>query len=117
MRNREAVAESNGWPRAVVVATATSAILGGLVTLAGWATDTPRLTDWKNDGISMFPNPSLCALLSGVLLLAIDRSGRRWALLTRPLSCVVLLIGGLTLSTFVTLYLVPLAYRALSRSA
>jgi PAS domain S-box-containing protein len=97
MRNREAVAESNGWPRAVVVATATSAILGGLVTLAGWATDTPRLTDWKNDGISMFPNPSLCALLCGVLLLAIDRSGRRWALLTRPLSCVVLLIGGLTL--------------------
>jgi CzcA family heavy metal efflux pump len=35
--------------------------------------------------------------------------------LQRPLALAV--IGGLTLSTFVTLYLVPLAYRALSRTA
>jgi CzcA family heavy metal efflux pump len=55
---------------------------------------------------------TLCTLF-GLLPLALGLGAG--AELQRPLALAV--IGGLTLSTFVTLYLVPLAYRALSRSA
>src|ERR1051326_7513065 len=44
------------------------AISGGVITLAGWALHYPRLTDWNNSGISMFPNTAVCAILSGVTL-------------------------------------------------
>lgn len=55
---------------------------------------------------------TLCTLF-GLLPLALGFGAG--AELQRPLALAV--IGGLTLSTFVTLYLVPVAYRALSRSA
>ena len=55
---------------------------------------------------------TLCTLF-GLLPLALGFGAG--AELQRPLALAV--IGGLTLSTFVTLYLVPLAYRALSRAA
>jgi multidrug efflux pump subunit AcrB len=55
---------------------------------------------------------TLCTLF-GLLPLALGFGAG--AELQRPLALAV--IGGLTLSTFVTLYLVPLAYRALSRTA
>jgi CzcA family heavy metal efflux pump len=55
---------------------------------------------------------TLCTLF-GLLPLALGLGAG--AELQRPLALAV--IGGLSLSTFVTLYLVPLAYRALSRSA
>jgi CzcA family heavy metal efflux pump len=55
---------------------------------------------------------TLCTLF-GLLPLALGLGAG--AELQRPLALAV--IGGLTLSTFVTLYLVPLAYRALSRTA
>ena len=55
---------------------------------------------------------TLCTLF-GLLPLALGLGAG--AELQRPLAVAV--IGGLTLSTFVTLYLVPLAYRALSRTA
>jgi CzcA family heavy metal efflux pump len=55
---------------------------------------------------------TLCTLF-GLLPLALGLGAG--AELQRPLALVV--IGGLTPSTFVTLYLVPLAYRALSRTA
>ncbi len=54
---------------------------------------------------------TLCTLF-GLLPLALGLGAG--AELQRPLALAV--IGGLTLSTFVTLYLVPIAYRALSRS-
>ena len=54
---------------------------------------------------------TLCTLF-GLLPLALGLGAG--AELQRPLALAV--IGGLTLSTFVTLYLVPLAYRALSRA-
>lgn len=54
---------------------------------------------------------TLCTLF-GLLPLALGLGAG--AELQRPLALAV--IGGLTLSTFVTLYLVPLAYRALRRS-
>ncbi len=55
---------------------------------------------------------TLCTLF-GLLPLALGLGAG--AELQRPLALAV--IGGLTLSTFVTLYLVPAAYRALSREA
>ena len=55
---------------------------------------------------------TLCTLF-GLLPLALGLGAG--AELQRPLALAV--IGGLTLSTFVTLHLVPLAYRALSRTA
>jgi len=55
---------------------------------------------------------TLCTLF-GLLPLALGLGAG--AELQRPLALAV--IGGLTLSTFITLYLVPLAYRALSRTA
>jgi HAE1 family hydrophobic/amphiphilic exporter-1 len=55
---------------------------------------------------------TLCTLF-GLLPLALGLGAG--AELQRPLALAV--IGGLTLSTFVTLFLVPVAYRALSRSA
>lgn len=55
---------------------------------------------------------TLCTLF-GLLPLALGLGAG--AELQRPLALAV--IGGLSLSTFVTLYLVPLAYRALSRTA
>ena len=71
------------------------AVLGGLVTLLGWTFEIPRLTDWKNDGISMFPNPSLCAVLSGLALLVGNRPAER--AIARVAAIVVLALGGLTL--------------------
>ena len=55
---------------------------------------------------------TLCTLF-GLLPLALGLGAG--AELQRPLALAV--IGGLTLSTFITLYLVPLAYRALSRTS
>ena len=55
---------------------------------------------------------TLCTLF-GLLPLALGLGAG--AELQRPLAVAV--IGGLTLSTFVTLYLISLAYRALSRAS
>src|SRR5215468_3550563 len=73
-----------------------------MVTLAGWALEIPRLTDWKNDGISMFPNTAVCAVLSGGGLLSNALRGRRWRTLTSVLGAVVALIGGATLLEHLT---------------
>ena len=42
--------------------------LGGLISLAGWPLDMPRLTDWFNTGISIQPNTAVAAMSSGVAL-------------------------------------------------
>ena len=78
------------------------AVLGGVVTLVGWATEIQRLTSWKNDGISMFPNTAGCVALSGLALLLIDRSGGSWRPLARAAASVVLVVGGLTLLQHIT---------------
>ena len=83
----------------VVAAAAAYAVAGGAVTLLGWILDSPRLTDWANIGISMFPNTALCASLTGValLLLTRHRAGERSRTAPRILGIIVAVIGGLTL--------------------
>src|SRR5262249_34731678 len=86
----------------VVVAAAAYAIVGGAITLLGWATDLQRLTDWRNDGISMFPNSAVCVVLSGVGLVLNELSGQRGHRLARLLAIAVLAISGLTLLEHIT---------------
>jgi signal transduction histidine kinase len=86
------------------VALATYAVAGGIITLCGWAFDRPRLTDWNDDGISMFPNTALCVVFGGIALL-LNAPGResRWRRnAARVLAISVALIGGLTLFEHVT---------------
>jgi signal transduction histidine kinase/ActR/RegA family two-component response regulator len=83
----------------VVTVAAMYSVAGGAVTLLGWALQRPRLTDWADTGISMFPNTALCAGMSGIalLLLARHRAGELWRTLVRILAIFVAVIGGLTL--------------------
>jgi hypothetical protein len=101
----ELTASSNRWPRrvldisaAVVWIAGIYALVGGLVTIAGWVFDEPRLTDWGNDGISMFVNAALCASFSGLCLLLIAAPAPPWRLkAARALASAVAILGGLTL--------------------
>jgi PAS domain-containing protein len=58
----------------------------------------PRLTDWKGDGISMFPNTAVCAVAGGLAIVLLHgRGGAPARAAIRLLGCVVAAIGGLTL--------------------
>jgi PAS domain S-box-containing protein len=91
------IASAPAWPDRLAALVATYAVAGGTVTLIGWATDVERLTDWKADGISMFPNTAVCAVLSGlaILLMGVRRPAAHIA--ARCFAVVVAVIGGLTL--------------------
>ncbi len=86
------------WPRHLGTAAAVVAIAGGLGTLVGWAADIPRLTDWKKDGISMFPNTAICAVLGGIALLLGPRRPR----VTRAAAAASAAIGALSLLEHLT---------------
>ena len=94
-RGRSGVEGLPQWAVVLVVLAGAYAIAAGATTLVGWATDTPRLTDWKNDGISMFPNTAMCAIVAGLALLSAVRGeparAHAW------LALLVGVIGGLTL--------------------
>jgi len=98
-------AESRGhfaWPARVAVAVGGYAVLASVVTLIGWIADVPRLTDWKNDGISMFPNAAACGALSGIaVVLARDATRPVRAAIRLP-AVVAALVGGMTLLEHVT---------------
>ncbi len=71
---------SEPTPRRVYIASialAYYALLGGLLSFAGWVADLPRLTDWIGDGISIQPNTTIAAMLSGCALLLLT-SGHRF---------------------------------------
>ena len=86
-----------GWATTLVATAAAYAIAGGCLTLFGWAADLQRLTDWRNDGISMFPNAAACVIMSGLAVLLSHRDEQRWRVAARCLSSLVLAVGGLTL--------------------
>lgn len=78
-------------PLRVTVSSAVFALLAGCITLIGWIFDLPRLTDWTNEGISMFPNAALCAMALGlatILLAAYQRTALFFARLLAGLAAV-----------------------------
>ena len=80
------------------------AVLGGIITLLGWALHAPRLTDWAGKGISMFPNAAVCGIACGAGLLIALRGLKLD--ICRVLTCVLggisIVIGGLTVFEHVT---------------
>jgi signal transduction histidine kinase len=91
--------DSNRAGRSVSITLALYATIGAIVTLLGWLLDRQRLTDWNNDGVSMFANTAVGVLCLGVALL-IFRCGNNVAWqksTTRFLATVAALIGGLTI--------------------
>ncbi|HZR82189.1 MAG TPA: ATP-binding protein [Candidatus Binatia bacterium] len=93
---------TSAWPDRLVAAASLYAIAGGVVTLTGWATDVPLLADWDSDGIAMFPNTALCAVLSGVALRLAARDGDAPRGAARVAAVAVALLGALTLLQHVT---------------
>jgi signal transduction histidine kinase len=78
----------------VALAVAIYPLAGGLLSLAGWAFDVQRLTDWEADGISIQPNASLAAAGASVAVL-LKVAGK-----TVPaalFAAVVAVLGALTL--------------------
>jgi signal transduction histidine kinase len=90
--------------QAVSVAAGSYAIVAGAITLAGWAFDIQRLTDWRNDNISMFANTAICVLLCGIALLCLvvrwDRAIR--FTVARMLAGAVAVVAALTIFELVT---------------
>jgi PAS domain S-box-containing protein len=83
------------------VAGAGFAVLAGCITLIGWIFDVPRLTDWTNEGISMFPNAALCGVLIGGSILLRSLSHTQ-LFLARMLASVAAAIAALVLSQHIT---------------
>ena len=91
------------WAAVVATFAGASAILGGIVTLLGWVLDVPRLTDWRNDGISMFANSAVCVVLLGAAaIILVKTRDARWIAAARVLAGVAAGVGGLTLLEHVT---------------
>jgi signal transduction histidine kinase len=67
------------------------ALLGGLISFAGWAADLPHLTDWFGDGISIQPNATLATTLGGCSLILLARGYR---LLATACGVIVAALGG-----------------------
>jgi len=95
-------AGSQTWPRRIAATAALYAVCAGLLTLIGWAAEIQRLTAWKNDGISMFPNTAFCGVAIGLALLAIHWRREPGVLVSRVLSALVVTVGLLTLVEHLT---------------
>jgi len=79
-------------------------VLGGIVTLLGWALDVPWMTDWLHTGICMFPNAAICGALIGVALIILAWSGRSRTLrnLSRVTALFCAVFSGLVLYQHLT---------------
>lgn len=79
--------------RSIDVIAGTYLLIGGVTSFLGWAFDIRRFTDWDNNGISIQPNATICASLTGLALLLLASNRRRGA---AAFGLIVLLIGGAT---------------------
>jgi PAS domain S-box-containing protein len=88
-----------GVRQRVLIAAGVYALVGGAVTLLGWAIGSQLLTDWAHTGISMFPNTAVCACLCGaaLLVLSTNATNQQSRSTVRILALFVALVGGLTL--------------------
>lgn len=74
------------------------AILAGVSAILGWALDIRALTDWTDEGISMFPNTAICAVLAGSALLVYRLANRHGTVVvTRTLAGAMMIVAVLTL--------------------
>ena len=85
--------------RAIAIALALYALLGGLSSFLGWPLDLPRLTDWEGNGISIQPNATIAAIAASSAVLFLIYGARRAALV---LGSVVFLIGATALFEHIT---------------
>jgi PAS domain S-box-containing protein len=92
-----------GIPLAIVYIASVYAIVGGSLSLLGWVFEIRRLTDWNNEGISMFANTALCAVFCGIslALTAAPATAWRWRI-AGVAACFAFLVGGLTLFEHIT---------------
>jgi len=86
-------------PSILVVTAGLYAVIGGIVTLLGWAVPIPRFTDWAGRGISMFPNAAVCSISCGIALLLLQFGKGKSGLLkaARAFALVASAVGGATL--------------------
>jgi hypothetical protein len=85
------------WFQWITVVLAGYAIVVGLTVLAGWIFQVERLTDWTNDGISMFPNTAIGAICLGIALIVALSNSTHWTRYSAILSAGFAgLIGGAT---------------------
>ncbi len=85
--------------RWIGVSLAAFAFLGGAITLIGWLSGRPDLTDWDGDGISMFANTAFAMMLSGLATMLLQFGGRPWiAGVVATLGAVVGVLGAAILS-------------------
>ncbi|MEO6711588.1 MAG: PAS domain S-box protein, partial [Planctomycetota bacterium] len=75
--------------RLISVVLGFSAMVGGLISLLGWAGNVPRLTDWFGGPASMQPNAALAVTASGLTLLGNALSWRRAAAAFAALTALV----------------------------
>ncbi len=84
--------------RAVVIACACYAIAATASALLGWAFNLPRLTDWTDQQISMFPNAAICGMLLAIaLLLRVTRGNKSAIIVARILAGLTVGICTITL--------------------
>ncbi len=88
---------SSRWRARIVILWGAYAVAVGVAALVGWLANVERLTDWKGDGIAMFPNTAICAAMSGVAVIVAAAGARRFRTAMRILASLVAIIGGLTL--------------------
>lgn len=92
------------WATVISICCGCYAIVTGAVALLGWSFDLPALTDWANQGISMFPNAAICAVSTGIALVCLIVAD--WLspamLAARILSGLVVLLSALTLVEHLT---------------
>jgi hypothetical protein len=88
-------------PRYVTLVAGAYALLGGLISFAGWWFDIARLADWPGSGIVMKANTALAVSAAGAALLIVAGypAARR---LIRGLAIFVAAVGGLTLFEHIT---------------
>jgi signal transduction histidine kinase/CheY-like chemotaxis protein len=91
-----AAASSSALPFRIALAAGIYVALGGFVSFLGWLTNTPRLTDWWNGGITIKANAALafCASATALLLILLRPQSRA---IIRILAAFVATVGGLTL--------------------
>ncbi|MET0378294.1 MAG: histidine kinase dimerization/phospho-acceptor domain-containing protein, partial [Spongiibacteraceae bacterium] len=96
--------QPQGWkiPQYIGAMAAAYAFIGGLISLTGWLTGIPRLTDWWNTGVSIKANTAIAITAAAVGLLTLVFPFKNSRRVGQGLGLFTLLIGGVTLLEHIT---------------